>query len=228
MKSKVINFYLIILLSSNAVAAEVPPYSAKYNFESEEISISGVREFYKTEDGYEMKFKASNLFASLFFLSRFKLKSDNVISDSYEIKIRPKFLDRDQSLRFDYENMEIRSKGINEWASSINENLIYDPLNVQIMIRTYVKQGLENFNINIIDMENGNYRLYEFNIIGNEDCIFNNEKLQCIILQRSRLNSKRKVTYYLAEELEHMFIKIVDVSPERTNTLKLLEVLSLG
>jgi len=228
MKSKVINFYLIILLSSNAVAAEVPPYSAKYNFESEEISISGVREFYKTEDGYEMKFKASNLFASLFFLSRFKLKSDNVISDSYEIKIRPKFLDRDQSLRFDYENMEIRSKGINEWASSINENLIYDPLNVQIMIRTYVKQGLENFNINIIDMENGDYRLYEFNVIGNEDCIFNNEKLQCIILQRSRLNSKRKVTYYLAEELEHMFIKIVDVSPERTNTLKLLEVLSLG
>ena len=228
MKSKVINFYLIILLSSNAVASEVPPYSAKYNFESEEISISGVREFYKTEDGYEMKFKASNLFASLFFLSRFKLKSDNVISDSYEIKIRPKFLDRDQSLRFDYENMEVRSKGINEWASSINENLIYDPLNVQIMIRTYVKQGLENFNINIIDMENGDYRLYEFNIIGNEDCIFNNEKLQCIILERSRLNSKRKVTYYLAEELEHMFIKIVDVSPERTNTLKLLEVLSLG
>ena len=228
MKSKVINFYLIILLSFNAVASEVPPYSAKYNFESEEISISGVREFYKTEDGYEMKFKASNLFASLFFLSRFKLKSDNVISDSYEIKIRPKFLDRDQSLRFDYENMEIRSKGINEWASSINENLIYDPLNVQIMIRTYVKQGLENFKINIIDMENGDYRLYEFNIIGNEDCIFNNEKLQCIILQRSRLNSKRKVTYYLAEELEHMFIKIVDVSPERTNTLKLLEVLSLG
>jgi len=228
MKSKVINFYLIILLSSNAVASEVPPYSAKYNFESEEISISGVREFYKTEDGYEMKFKASNLFASLFFLSRFKLKSDNVISDSYEIKIRPKFLDRDQSLRFDYENMEIRSKGINEWASSINENLIYDPLNVQIMIRTYVKQGLENFKINIIDMENGDYRLYEFNVIGNEDCIFNNEKLQCIILQRSRLNSKRKVTYYLAEELEHMFIKIVDVSPERTNTLKLLEVLSLG
>ena len=228
MKSKVINFYLIILLSSNAVASEVPPYSAKYNFESEEISISGVREFYKTEDGYEMKFKASNLFASLFFLSRFKLKSDNVISDSYEIKIRPKFLDRDQSLRFDYENMEVRSKGINEWTSSINKNLIYDPLNVQIMIRTYVKQGLENFKINIIDMENGDYRLYEFNVIGNEDCIFNNEKLQCIILQRSRLNSKRKVTYYLAEELEHMFIKIVDVSPERTNTLKLLEVLSLG
>ena len=228
MKFKVINFYLIILLSSNAISSEVPPYIAKYNFESEEISISGVREFYETEDGYEMKFKASNLFASLFFLSKFRFHNNNVISDSYEIKIRPKFLDRDQSLRFDYDNMEVRSEGTNEWASSINENLIYDPLNVQIMIRTYVKQGLENFNISIVDMEDGGYRPYEFNIIGNEDCIFNNEILQCVILERSRLNSKRKVTYYLAKELEYMFIKIIDTSPERTNTLKLLEVLSLG
>ena len=107
MKFKVINFYLIILLSSNAISSEVPSYIAKYNFESEEISISGVREFYETEDGYEMKFKASNLFASLFFLSKFRFHNNNVISDSYEIKIRPKFLDRDQSLRFDYDNMDI-------------------------------------------------------------------------------------------------------------------------
>ena len=48
------------------VSSEIPPYSAKYNFESEEISISGIREFYKTENGHEMRFKASNLFASLF------------------------------------------------------------------------------------------------------------------------------------------------------------------
>ena len=57
------------------------------------------------------------------------------------------------------------------------------------------------------------------------DVLGNVDKLITI---RSRLNSDRKVTYYLAEELEHMFIKIIDASPERTNTLKLLEVLSLG
>ena len=86
MKYKVINFLLIIFLSINVVSSEIPPYSAKYNFESEEISISGVREFYKTENGHEMRFKASNLFASLFFLSKFEIENGKVISDSYEIK----------------------------------------------------------------------------------------------------------------------------------------------
>ena len=175
-----------------------------------------------------MRFKASNLFASLFFLSKFEIKNSEVISDSYEIKIRPKFLDRDQYLNFDYETMVVRSEGINNWVASLKDNLVYDPLNVQIMIRANVKHGLKNFKINIVDMEEGGSKLYQFNVVGLEECIFNGESLQCVVLERSRLNSDRKVTYYLAEELEYMFIKIIDASPERTNTLKLLEVLSLG
>ena len=222
------HFLLMIVISTYAVSSEIPAYSAKYNFESEEISISGVREFYKTENGHEMRFKASNLLASLFFLSKFEIENGIVISDSYEIKIRPKFLDRDQYLNFDYETMVVRSEGINNWVASLKDNLVYDPLNVQIMIRANVKHGLENFKISIVDMEEGGSKLYEFNVVGLEECIFNGESLQCVVLERSRLNSNRKVTYYLAEELEHMFIKIIDASPERTNTLTLLEVLSLG
>ena len=228
MKSNVMHFILLIFISINALSSEIPPYSAKYNFESEEISISGVREFYKTENGHEMRFKASNLLASLFFLSKFEIENGIVISDSYEIKIRPKFLDRDQYLNFDYETMVVRSEGINNWVTSLKDNLVCDPLNVQIMIRANVKHGLENFKISIVDMEEGGSKLYEFNVVGLEECIFNGESLQCVVLERSRLNSDRKVTYYLAEELEHMFIKIIDASPERTNTLTLLEVLSLG
>ena len=228
MKSNVIRILSVIFISINAVSSEIPPYSAKYNFESEEISISGIREFYKTENGFEMRFKASNLFASLFFLSKFEIKNSEVISDLYEIKIRPKFLDRDQYLNFDYETMVVRSEGINNWVTSLKDNLVCDPLNVQIMIRANVKHGLKNFKINIVDMEEGGSKLYEFNVVGLEECIFNGESLQCVVLERSRLNSDRKVSYYLAEELDHMFIKIIDVSPERTNTLTLLEVLSLG
>ena len=132
------------------------------------------------------------------------------------------------SLNFDYETMVVRSEGINNWVASLKDNLVYDPLNVQIMIRANVKHGLKNFKINIVDMEEGGSKSYEFNVVGLEECIFNGETLKCVILERSRLNSDRKVTYYLAEELEYMFIKIIDASPERTNTLKLLEVLSLG
>ena len=132
MKYKVINFLLIIFLSINVVSSEIPPYSAKYNFESEEISISGIREFYKTENGFEMRFKASNLFASLFFLSKFEIKNSEVISDSYEIKIRPKFLDRDLYLNFDYEAMEVRSEGINKWVGSLKDDLSANELEVLV------------------------------------------------------------------------------------------------
>ena len=84
MKSKVMRFLLVIFISTYAVSSEIPAYSAKYNFESEEISISGVREFYKTENGHEMKFKASNLFASLFFYLSLKLK----IAKLFQIRMK--------------------------------------------------------------------------------------------------------------------------------------------
>ena len=48
------------------------------------------------------------------------------------------------------------------------------------------------------------------------------------VLERSRNGSNRKVRYFLAKELEYMFIKVIDVSPERTNTLELKEILSFG
>ena len=76
------------------IATEVTQYKAKYQFDSEEISISGIREFKKNNDGYELKFRASNIVASMFFISEFDIDEVGVRSNSYQIKIRPKFLKR--------------------------------------------------------------------------------------------------------------------------------------
>jgi hypothetical protein len=43
-----------------------------------------------------------------------------------------------------------------------------------------------------------------------------------------RKESNRKVKYFLMEEYEYMFLKIIDSSPERKNTLSLVEILSFG
>jgi len=48
------------------------------------------------------------------------------------------------------------------------------------------------------------------------------------MLERIKEGSSRKTTYYLAEELDFMFIKITDVSEEKKNTLELKEILSFG
>lgn len=224
-------FYLFILLASifSVNAIELPYYEAKYNFESDEINITGVREFKKNSEGYEIKFQASNLFVGMSFSSLFDIEDSKVIPKSYDVKIRPKLLNRDQFIEFDYINNEILSKGSNSWSESLKKNiLIMDPLNVQIVIRTLIKQNKKRFSINIVDIQKGGYKEYDFEVLGNEKCIFNEEELNCVVLQRSREKSNRKVTYYLMEKYEYMFLKIIDINPERKNTLNLLEILSFG
>ena len=49
-------FSLALLISFNVLATEITEYKAKYQFDSEEISITGVREFSKIDKGYELKF----------------------------------------------------------------------------------------------------------------------------------------------------------------------------
>lgn len=224
-------FYLFILLASifTVNAVELPYYEAKYKFESDEINITGVREFKKNSEGYEIKFQASNLFVGMSFSSLFDIEDSKVIPKSYDVKIRPKLLNRDQFIEFDYINNEILSKGSNSWSESLKKNiLIMDPLNVQIVIRTLIKQNKKRFSINIVDIQKGGYKEYDFEVLGNEKCIFNDEELNCVVLQRSREKSNRKVTYYLMEKYEYMFLKIIDINPERKNTLNLLEILSFG
>ena len=227
MKYRKILFALIFAI--NVSSNDIPFYSAKYKFESDEIKITGVREFKKNNDAYEMTFNASNLIASMNFSSEFQISNDKVYSNKYNIKIKPKFLNRDQSINFDYANNIIESSGEKKWKESIDLNkIILDPLNAQIMIRTFVKKGTKKFSLNIIDMQQGGSKKYFFKVKSVEDCIFNESTLSCHIVERVRDGSRRKVQYYLAEELEYMFIKILDKSPEATNKLELQEVLSLG
>ena len=222
-------FYFLLLSSISFLSADIPSYSAKYNFESEEISITGTRTFKKSNNGYEIRFEASNLLASMYFSSLFKITNKQVIANTYDIKIKPKLLNRNQSVKFNYDVNIIKSSGVNVWQSDIDkENSVFDPLNVQIMIRTFVKDGIQNFDLNIIDMENGGSKKYNFIVNGEEECLFDNKKLNCIIVERSRIGSERTVKYYLAKELEYMFTKIIDSSPERTNKLELKKILSLG
>jgi hypothetical protein len=224
-----LNLIILFVTVFGVNAFELPYYEAKYKFESDEINITGIRKFNKNSEGYEIEFQASNLFAGMNFSSLFDFENYKVIPRSYDVKIKPKFLDRDQFIKFDYMNNQIVSTGSNKWSEIINKDLlIMDPLNVQIMIRTLVKENKTEFSLNIVDMQKGGFKEYDFEVMGNEMCVFNNEEINCVVLQRSREGSNRKVTYYLMEKYEYMFLKIVDINPERKNTLSLVEILSFG
>ena len=224
-----LSLIIIFVTVFSVNAFELPYYEAKYKFESDEINITGIRKFNKNSEGYEIEFQASNLLAGMNFSSLFDFENYKVIPRSYDVKIKPKFLDRDQFIKFDYMNNQIISAGSNKWSEIIKKDLlIMDPLNVQIMIRTLVKDNKTEFSLNIVDMQKGGFKEYDFEVTGNEMCVFNNEEINCVVLQRSREGSNRKVTYYLMEKYEYMFLKIIDINPERKNTLSLVEILSFG
>ena len=224
-----VNLFILFITIFSVNAVELPFYEAKYKFESDEINITGIRKFNKNSKGYVIEFQASNLIVGMNFSSLFHFEDYKVIPKSYDVKIKPKFLNRDQFIEFDYEENQIISKGSNEWFKILNQDvLIMDPLNVQIMIRTLIKENKKEFTLNILDMQTGDYKEYDFEVIGNEMCVFNEEKIDCIVLQRSREGSDRKVTYFLMEKYEYMFLKIIDINPERKNTLNLEEILSFG
>ena len=224
-----LNLIILFVTVFGVNAFELPYYEAKYKFESDEINITGIRKFNKNSEGYEIEFQASNLFAGMNFSSLFDFEDYKVIPKSYDVKIKPKFLDRDQFIKFDYMNNQIVSTGSNKWSEIINKDLlIMDPLNVQIMIRTLVKENKTEFSLNIVDMQKGGFKEYDFEVMGNEICVFNNEEINCVVLQRSREGSNRIVSYYLMYKYEYMFLKIVDINPERKNTLSLVEILSFG
>ena len=218
-------FFICFYVNSN----EVSLYSAKYSFQSDDFSVTGVREFLSNENGYELKFNASNLIATLSFSSKFDLKNEEVISKNYDINIKPKFLDRDQTVTFNNESKTVSSVGRNTWTSNIENTItLLDPLNAQIMIRSNISKGIGSFELNIINMRKGGFEQYLFNLIATEKCEFDGKEYQCHIVERTNQDSKRVINYFIIKELGYIFLKITDEEEGVINKLELKELLSLG
>ena len=122
---------LTILITCNFITCDIPEYEAKYRFESEEISITGIRQFKKNKNNYEIRFDASNLLASMMFSSKFNIDNNIVIPKTYDIKIKPKFLKRDQLVIFNKQEGLIQSSGQNPWQTTMMKSVMWTTKKLQ-------------------------------------------------------------------------------------------------
>ena len=224
--------YKLLLIFAFAIqinAIELPIYEARYSYESEEINIKGIRKFQKNSDDYSLGFKAKNLFASMSFESNFSIEESQIISKDYIIKVKPRFIDRDQEISFDYDNQSISSLGRDVWTMPLDTQIgSADPLNAQIQIRLNLLKGLEEFSIQLLEIKNGKMEDNYYKILKSESCYLGDIKYECTVLKRFREKENRETLYYLIPDLDYMFLKIIDSGPERNQKLELLEILSLG
>ena len=220
-----------VLLLSLTINAEVKNYSAEYEFISEEITIAGTRALDINESLSSLSFKAKNLLASMFFESKFRVIDGKVISDSYKVRIKPKFVNRDQELVFNHENNTISSNGRDNWIVEVDKNIqILDPLNSQIQLKLNIANNVNNFSLNLVDLENGELESYQYIVDGVKTIEFKDELYDCMVVKRIKLDSDSdKVTlYFVSKDLGYMFIQVQESSEKREQELQLIELLSLG
>ena len=223
------NTCLLLLLSFQLPSSEIKEYEAKYSYESDEISINGVRKFEKIDDNFVLSFKARNMIAKMTFASTFSMIDENITTKNYLIQVRPKFVNRDQEVNFNYKNLSIESVGRDSWQTYIDKDLkAMDPLNAQIQIRLNLINQMKEFSIQLVEIKNGAVEENFYEIIGEDICSIGSKDYECVILKRQRKKESRETLYYLAPELDYMFLKIIDTGPERTQKLEMLEILSLG
>ena len=221
---------LLTIFTINLSSSVIPEYKAKYKFERGDFSITGIRELKKSNNDLILKFNANKLLVvSMNFESNFEIKDSKIISKNYEVKIKPKSVNRDQKIFFDYDNLKINSSGRNAWQAPLDQaSFSSDPLNAQIQIRLNLMNGMKKFYINLIEMRTGEIQenLYELN--GEETCTLRGKNYKCVILKRYRESDKRITTYHLIPELAYMFYKVIDESPDEYQKLELEELLSFG
>jgi len=220
-----------VLLLSLTINADVKNYSADYEFISEEITITGTRALDINEGFGSLSFKAKNLLASMFFESKFKIIDGKVISDSYKVRIKPKFVNRDQEIVFNHENNTISSNGRDNWMVEVDKNIqILDPLNSQIQLKLNLANNINEFSLNIIDMESGKLEGYQYVVDGIKNIEFKDAIYKCMVVKRTKLNTEsNKVTlYFVSKDLGYMFIEVQESSEKREQQLQLIELLSLG
>ena len=221
-----------VLLLSLTINAEVKNYEAEYEFISEEITIAGTRALDINNEGLgSLSFRAKNLLASMFFESKFRIFDGKVISDSYKVRIKPRFVNRDQELVFNHESNIISSNGRDNWMVEVDKNIqILDPLNSQIQLKLNLANNINNFSLNIIDLQNGGLESYQYFVDGVKNIEFKDKIYECMIVKRTKLNSEsNKVTlYFVSKDLGYMFIEVQESSEKREQELQLIELLSLG
>jgi hypothetical protein len=169
------------------------------------------------------------MLAKMSFTSTFSMENENITTKNYEIKIRPKFIKRDQQISFDYENKLLSSLGRHLWSKDLDlYTKVFDPLNAQIQIRSNLLRGMKEFSIQLVEIKSGEIEENFYSIDSEQVCVNDDKKYNCLVLKRLRKEEGRETLYFVAPELDYMFLKIIDTGPERIQTLELIEILSFG
>ena len=215
---------LFILISSDLSAQEIPDYKGEYVFTNSRVSMQGIRELITHDD----EGKRTIQFNAKFPLGRIKIISDfsetdnRITSTKYYVDAKWTLISDKRTLNFDLASGTLTSKGKFEWSQALIENEnVFDPLNVQIQIRKNVIAGLMEFSLMLPDLKTGAIEANNYKVIDNGNFEVDGTNYSCIIVERIRLQDDRTTRYFLAPDLDYLIIKVEDQDQDGDTMLEL-------
>ena len=218
-------YYIIIFLflSLSLLAQDIPDYRGEYVFTNSKISMKGIRQLITNVNGKRtIQFKGKFPLGRINIVSDFSEKNDQMKSSRYFVDVKWTLISDKRTLDFDDVNRTLTATGKYKWKQKILENEnIFDPLNVQIQIRKNVISGLKNFSLMLPDLKTGAIEVNAYQVIGNGEFEVDGYTYQCIIVERVRFQENRTTRYFLAPDLDHLIVKVEDQDEDGDTSLEL-------
>ena len=215
---------LFFLISADITAQEIPDYKGEYVFTNSRVSMEGIRELITHQEAG----KRSIQFNAKFPLGRIKIISDftennNLMtSTKYYVDVKWTLISDKRTLIFDQASKILTSKGKFEWSQDLLENEnVFDPLNVQIQIRKKVMKGLQEFSLMLPDLKTGAIEANNYKVVDKGSFEVDGTNYPCIIVERFRLQDDRTTRYFLAPDLDYLIIKVEDEDQDGDTMLEL-------
>ena len=215
---------LVVLISADLLAQEIPDYKGEYVFTNSKVSMRGIRELITHEE----EGKRTIQFNAKFPLGRIKIISDfieenNLISSTqYYVDAKVLIRSDKRTLSYDQSSGTLTSKGKFKWSQTLlkNEN-VFDPLNVQIQIRKNVIAGLKDFSLMLPDLKTGAIEANNYKVVDRGSFEVDGTVYPCIIVERIRLQDNRTTRYFLAPDIDYLIIKVEDEDQDGDTMLEL-------
>ncbi|MDA7575815.1 DUF3108 domain-containing protein [Gammaproteobacteria bacterium] len=215
---------LFILISINLAAQEIPDYKGEYVFANSRVSMQGVRELitHNDEGKRTIQFNAKFPLGRIKIVSDFSEKNNLMTSTKYYVDVKWTLISDKRTLNFDQASGTLTSKGKFEWNQALIENEnVFDPLNVQIQIRKNVIAGLMEFSLMLPDLKTGAIEANNYKVVDNGNFEVDGTNYPCIIVERIRLQDDRTTRYFLAPDLNYLIIKVEDQDQDGDTMLEL-------
>ena len=215
---------LFILISINLAAQEIPDYKGEYVFTNSRVSMQGIRELitHNDEGKRTIQFNAKFPLGRIKIVSDFSEKNNLMTSTKYYVDVKWTLISDKRTLNFDQASGTLTSKGKFEWSQALIENEnVFDPLNVQIQIRKNVIAGLMKFSLMLPDLKTGAIEANNYKVVDNGNFEVDGTNYPCIIVERIRLQDDRTTRYFLAPDLNYLIIKVEDQDQDGDTMLEL-------